>query len=294
MNRLLRGTDEVNLSGKTVLALLIIGMLLQAGCGSNFEWFPKNGAFNNHSTGSSFVTKPGTVMREFTFPDAVKWVSDVAYDKSGESFWLLAWTSGSPPNAPNALVRISAVNGEFISPIVYNDSSWPYTMLDGSTLVLEGTSFWITSNGSDGGVAAREVYKIASNGIYWPLDAKSKYACPTSTGFCRGLAFDADTSSYWSAASDNAELVSYQLDTVASATTYSNSLFAGASDVAFDSLTNEVFVVNNGVIRVNKSSGAYLGSIPFTLPGTGRGDWDGSYFWVADNGSKSIKALFVR
>ncbi len=263
---------------------------LLAGCG-NFEWFPQNSAFTNHSTASSSVTQPGTVMRELPFPATVKWVSDISYDKSNATFWLLAWTGlAIPPNAPNALVKINATTGAYISKV--DASSWPFTILDGSTLAYDGSFFWITSNGSNSGVVASEVYQIRWDGSY-----SNTYPClSTSTGFCRGVAFDAATSSYWTAGSDTANLVNYQVagSTYSSSVTYSNNLYSGASDVAFDSATNEVFVVNNGIVRVNKSSGAYLSSIPFTLPGTGRGDWDGTYLWVVDNSSKSIKALFVR
>lgn len=279
----------MNLFGKTVSALLISGALLQSGCGSNFEWFPKGGAFSNSST--STATKPGTVMRELPYPANVQWVSDISYDRVTNTFWMLAWTQGLPPNAPNSLVKISAVTGDYISKVDAN--TWPFTILDGSTLVFDGTSFWITSNGSNSGVAASEVYQILSNGMYFG----TKYNCPaTSTGFCQGLAFDSSTSSYWSAGSDNTKLVNYQLanNSVASAAVYSNGLFAGASDISFDAASGEAFVVNNGILLVNKSNGAVLGSISFSLPGAGRGDWDGTYFWVVDNGSKSIKALFVR
>lgn len=228
-------------------------------------------------------------MREFPFPTAVsiRSVSDIAYDKRTQSFWLLAETSSSPADSPTALVQMDALNGS------YKDKKdaafWPFDILSGSNLAYDENFFWITANGVSGG----KVYQVFPNGLY----NNSFYNCPaSSTGFCQGLAFDPATSSYWSTGSDSTTLVNYNLagGSVTSVASYSNSLFAGASDLAFDSVSNEVFVVNNGIIRINKSSGAYLGSIPFILPGAGRGDWDGTYFWVVDNSSKSIKALFVR
>jgi len=267
---------------------VILSLTLLAGCG-NFEWFPKTGTFSNNSTASSTGTKPGTVMREFPFPTAVsiRSVSDIAYDKNTQSFWLLAETSISPSDSPTALVQIDALTGS------YKDKKdaafWPFDILNGSNLAYDGSFFWITASGVPGG----KVYQVFSSGLY----NNSFYNCPaSSTGYCQGLAFDPATSSYWSAGSDNTTLANYNLagGSATSVASYSNSLFVGASDLAFDSASNEVFVVNNGIIRINKSSGAFLGSIPFILPGSGRGDWDGSYFWVVDNSSKSIKALFVR
>lgn len=273
---------------KTAAAAVILSLTLLAGCG-NFEWFPKTGTFSNNSTASSTGTKPGTLMKEFPFPTAVsiRSVSDIAYDKNTQSFWLLAETSSSPVNTPTALVQISAVTGSYKG---RGDAAfWPEEILNGSTLVYDGNFFWITASGVPGG----KVYQVFPNGLY----NNSFYNCPdSSTGFCQGLAFDPATSSYWRTGSDSTTLVNYNLagGIATSVASYSNSLFAGASDLAFDAASNEVFVVNNGIIRINKSSGAYLGSIPFILPGTGRGDWDGSYFWGVDNSSKSIKALFVR
>ena len=69
---------------------------------------------------------------------------------------------------------------------------------------------------------------------------------------------------------------------------------SGVTDVAFDSASGEVFVVKGGVIRVRGSSGAGLGTIAFSVPGEGRGDWDGTNFWVVDNAAKKIKALYIR
>lgn len=228
-------------------------------------------------------------MREFPFPTAVsiRSVSDIAYDKRTQSFWLLAETSSSPADSPTALVQMDALNGSYKG--IKNAASWPFDVLNGSNLAYDDNFFWITANGVSGG----KVYQVFPNGLY----NNSFYNCPaSSTGFCQGLAFDPVTSSYWSTGSDNTTLANYNLagGIATSLVSYSNSLFAGASDLAFDSASNEVFVVNNGIIRVNKSSGAYLGSIPFILPGAGRGDWDGTYFWVIDNSTKSIKALFVR
>ena len=114
----------------------------------------------------------------------------------------------------------------------------------------------------------------------------------------RGLPGTATLHLFWSAASDFAKLVNYQVaenGVVSSAATYIN-LWSGSglTDVSFDSATGQVFVIKNGVILVQGSSGTGLGTISFTVPGSGRGDWDGRYFWVVDNTSKSIKALFVR
>lgn len=239
------------------------------------------------------VTAPGTVMREIPFPAAVIWASDIAYDKLSGSFWLLAGTASAAVSTPNVIVQVTAATGAWVKTI--NANSWPFTIVDGSTMAFDGSSFWITSNGQSGGVNVSSIYQIFSNGIY----LNNYYACAaTTTGFCQGLAWDSTTASLWSAGSDNPKLVKNEIVNgvlLPSGQSYAN-LWSGSgvTDVSFDSATGEVFVVKNGVIRVKANSGTALGTIAFTLPGNGRGDWDGQYFWVVDNGAKKIKAVFVR
>ena len=264
--------------------LLLSG--LPAGCGSNIEWFPETGVFTNQSTGTQPAATPGKVMREIRFPTVVQWASDIAFDRNTGTFWMLASTIGAPPNPPNALVRINAATGASLGGLAAN--GWPVTIVDGSTLAFDGNFFWITSGGNS------KVHQMGPDAAYLAL-----YNCPaTSTGLCQGLAWDNTTSSIWSVASDNANLARSQvLNGVLLPTPqiYGN-LWSGSglTDVSFDSATGQVFVIKNGVILVQGSSGTGLGTISFTVPGSGRGDWDGRYFWVVDNTSKSIKALFVR
>ena len=264
--------------------LLLSG--LSAGCGSNIEWFPDTGGFNNQSTVTVPVTAPGKVMREIPFPSVVQWASDIAFDRNSGTFWMLASTIGAPPNPPNALVRINAATGASLGglPAI----GWPITIVDGSTLTFDGNFFWITS-----GVDSK-VHQMGSDATYLAL-----YSCPaTSTGFCQGIAWDNTTSSIWSVASDNTNLARSQVlnGVLLPIPQIYGNLWSGSglTDVSFDSATGQVFVIKNGVILVRGSSGTGLGTISFTVPGSGRGDWDGRYFWVVDNTSKSIKALFVR
>jgi len=268
--------------------VLLLSVVFIGGCGSNFEWFPKYGGFNNSSTATVPVTAPGTVMRTIPFPTVVQFVSDIAFDKNTATFWMLAGTSTAPLNTPNVLVQINATTGAFIRTV--NAGSWPFTIVDGSTMTYDGVSFWVTS-----GVTVSEVYLIFSNGNY----LNNNYPCAASaSGLCRGIAWDSTTSSLWSAGSDNTALVKYQVLNgvlLAPPLTYAG-LWpgGGVSDVSFDSVTGQVFVVRSGVVLVQGSSGTVLQTISFTVPGTGRGDWDGQFLWVVDNTSKSIKALFVR
>lgn len=279
---------------RLITAVLLLPVIL-SGCGSNFEWFPKGGAFNNNSTTTVPVTLPGTVVREIPFPvlptGAVQAVSDLFYDRSSATFWLLAVINGNVSNAPDALVQITT-SGDYVMRV--DATAWPAAIVNGSTLAFDGSSFWITSAKS--GVS--EIYQIFSNGQY----LNRKFTCPatspvTGSSFCQGLAWDSASSSYWSAAADSATLANYQQSSavVTSSITYSG-LWSGngVTDVAFDSASGEVFVVKGGVIRVRGSSGVGLGTIAFSLPGDGRGDWDGTNFWVVDNTAKKIKALFVR
>jgi len=278
---------------------IVLAAAFIAGCG-NFEWFPDDGGFKNNSTATLPTTVPGTVMREIPFPAGVQMASDIFFDRSNGSFWLLAGTSTAPLNTPNVLLQLSMSATTPVVNVVRTVAQtpgfgWPLEITGDSNMVFDGTSFWITSHGLIGGVVpVSQVYQILSTGQY----LGDFYACPaTSTGFCQGLAWDSTTSSFWSAASNLVSLVNYQVinGTVSSAITYTNLWTgSGVTDVSFDSLTGQVFVVRNGVILVQGNSGTLLGTIAFTVPGTGRGDWDGQFFWVVDNTSKSLKALFVR
>ena len=160
----------------TTVLLLLLPVIL-TGCGSNFEWFPKSGAFNNNSTAAVPQTLPGTVVREIPFPalpvGAVQAVSDVAYDRNSATFWLLAVINGNISNAPDALVQMTA-NGVFVMQI--DATAWPASIVNGSTLAFDGSSFWITSATS--GVS--EIYQIFSNGQY----LSRKLTCPASSSFC--------------------------------------------------------------------------------------------------------------
>lgn len=274
----------------TILAAAATAALL-GGCGSNFEWFPKDGTFTNSSTATT--TKAGTVMKEIPFPSSavtVKAVSDLAYDPDSDTFWLLAVTAGTADasNAPDALVQVDKA-GEVLTKL--DADSWPVDIAQGSTLAFDGVSFWITGAGS-----ASRLYEIIDLGSFATLGGT--YVCPaTSSGLCRGIVWDINTFSFWSAASDSATLTNYQLSSgaITSSVNYSN-LWSGTdvTDVSYDSANDQVFVIKGGVVLVKGASGAGLGKIGFTLPGDGRGDWDGSYLWVADNTAKTIKALFVR
>lgn len=278
---------------RKVLALPLLAALL-GGCGSNFEWFPKGNGFTNNSTVTVPAITPGTVMREIPFPTSpvkVKAVHDLVFDRISGTFWLLAVLSGDASNAPDSLVQLTAA-GDFVKTI--NQDAWPVSVNKGSNLAYDGSSFWITSHGQMNGVNASEVYRISSNGFY----LGNKYACPaTSTGFCQGLAWDNVTTSFWSASSDSARLVNYQVlnNAVTSEKPYAN-LWSGSgvTDVSFDSASGEVFVIKEGVIRVKGSNGTGLGTIAFSVPGSGKGDWDGTFFWVIDNGAQKMKALFIR
>jgi len=283
---------------KTLGALLLAAFI--AGCGSNFEWFPDDGGFNNNTTATQPVTAPGTVMREIPFPSGVQIASDIFFDRSSGLFWLLAGTSTAPLNTPNVLVQLSMSVNTSAAAVVRTVTQtpgfvWPLEITGDSNMVFDGTTFWITSHGLSGGVVpVSQVYQLLSTGQY----LGDFYTCPaTSTGFCQGLAWDSTTSSFWSAASNLVSLVNYQVinGTVSSAVTYTNLWTgSGVTDVSFDSLTGQVFVIRNGVMLVQGNSGTLLGTIAFTVPGSGRGDWDGQFFWVVDNTSRSLKALFVR
>jgi hypothetical protein len=273
---------------------------LLGGCGgSDFEWFPNNGSFANSSTATAAGVSPGTVVSEIPFPAVVKWASDLVFDRSSATFWLLAGTTGTPDqNAPDALVQLNPQTGAVMN--VAFASNWPLTILNGSTLTFDGVSFWVTSHGFINSVAASQVYQIAFNGanaVYF----NGFYNCPATSvnaaGICQGLAWDGATASFWSAGSDNTKLANYNVASnisVSSAVLYSNIWSTiGVDDVAFDPASGEVLVMKGGVIRVSRG-GVFLGTIPFSLPGTGRGDWDGQFFWVVDNSSKSMKAIFIR
>ncbi|HZV81277.1 MAG TPA: hypothetical protein VFF53_03815 [Geobacteraceae bacterium] len=349
---------------------LLAVLLILAGCGSNFEWFPKIetadttspvvSAFVFHSdsvshvatidtftatddvavtgflvtesatvpaaTDSGWTTTPPTtftftatvnltlyawakdaagnvsiaksagpvytVEKTLAFPTGVGWVGDIAFHKSSSSFWLLAGTNGPPPNS---LVKISATTGEVMQKV--SAVSWPFSIVEGSSLAFDGNTFWVSSNGFDSSgpapVPISEIYRILANGQYF-----ATFPCPaTTTGFCQGLAWDG--TNLWAAGSDNRDLVKFQTQAVSGAlpvlATYANLWSTdGISDAGFDTVAGQVLVLKDGLITVNSTDGSLLGSKGFALPGTGKGDWDGSLFWVVDNTNKKLLGLSVK
>jgi hypothetical protein len=263
--------------------------LLLTGCGSNFEWFPDGGSFGNSSSSGSAGSTVGKVMKRIHYPSGVTRVSDLAYDRNNGGFWLLYGTNAKP----SAIQKMSATfgNASSVSGQLTGGKllsvNWPDTIVEGSSMAFDGTSFWITSNDSVGGVPVSKIYKISSSGA-WLAD----YACPaTSTGFCQGLVWDPNTFSFWTAGSDNTSLVNFQVP--GSPTVYPNLWSTnGVSDVAFDSASGQTLAVKNGVILVK--GGTVVGKRNFTLPGSGKGDWDGSLLWIIDNDNKVIKGVSLK
>ncbi len=276
------------------IILIILVYFVCAGCGSDFEWFPKYGSFSNRSTagnGTSPVTSPvGTVKQIIPFPAGVTWITDLVYDKNSSSFWLLTGT----PSAPSAIVKMSINTGILVDQI---DIADPGNLVDGCSMAYDGSSFWITSNVYDNSVTPRvpksEIYQFSSFGFLLKT-----YPCPpTTTGFCQGLAWDSTTSSFWAAGSDNRILENFQFanGAVTSHQPYANLWDTnGVSDAGFDSIAKKLLVIKGGVVQVDAFNGTAGNKVSFTPPGTGRGDWDGTYFWFIDNSAKKIKAVIVK
>ncbi len=248
-------------------------------------------AAGNVSAAQAF-TPVFTVQKTLAFPTGVGWVGDIAYHKSSASFWLLAGTSGPPPNS---LVKINATTGEVLQRL--NGVSWPFTILEGSSLAFDGNTFWISSNGFDNSVSPAvpksEIYRILSTGLYY-----ATYPCPaTATGFCQGLAWDG--TDLWAAGSDTMNLVKFSTTAVSGAlpvlASYANLWSTnGVSDMGYDSALGQLLVLKDGLVTVTGATGGVVGSKGFTLPGTGKGDWDGSLFWVVDNANKKLLGLSVK
>ena len=234
-----------------------------------------------------------TLQAPIPFPATVKSVSDIAHDARDNSYWLLAsLTSGT---IPNALVKINA-GGQALQTVFLAFSPLSFIGED-SSLAYDGTSFWVSSSGYDNSVdpavPKSEIYRIASNGQY-----QGFFPCPaTSTGFCQGVAWDGTT--LWAAGSDNRRLVNFRNQAVSGALpvvkSYDNIWSSnGVSDVGSDRTNGRLLVLKGGLITVNGADGGLLGSKGFTLPGTGKGDWDGTYFWVVDKvNSRLLRLSFL-
>jgi hypothetical protein len=272
---------------KRAIFILLIAALF-AGCGSNFEWFPKDKTFQNNSTAAPVNPPAAEVVKTLNFPGGVTWISDLAYDPISSSFWLLVGTS----TAPTDLVNINADTGVIEQQQLTLDLM--PNIIDGSMLAFDGdsSSFLITSNGYNAGVLVSEIYRFDSAGTWL-----NTYDCPaTDTGFCQGLAWDSASSSFWVAGSDNKRLVNFRLESGVLTTikTYTNLWSTnGVSDIGFDRPTNQLLVLKGGMIPVDASNGKVGTRKSFILPGTGRGDWDGTYFWIIDNVEKKLKAVVV-
>jgi hypothetical protein len=273
--------------------MVLATALLLAGCGNNFEWFP-NGGFTNTSTGGSTGATAGKVMKKVAFPSGVTWITDLAVDKTNGGFWLLYGTNTAPTGIQKmtaAFTNTSSTTGQLTGSRL-NAGNWPLTIVEGSSLSFDGTSFWVTSNGSNGGTPVSQIYQIGAGGQL--LDT---YSCPaTTTGFCQGLAWDPVSASFWTAGSNNTVLSNYLVagnGTISSQQNYAGLWQTnGVSDVAFDSASGQTLVVKDGVTVVK--GGTVLAKKSFTLPGNGKGDWDGSLLWIVDNSTKVIKGLSLK
>lgn len=236
------------------------------------------------------ATPAYTIQKALSFPAGVGWVADIAYHKASASFWLLAGTSGPPPNT---LVKIDATSGQQLSKL--DAVSWPFYIGEASYLAFDGNTFWISSSGYDNSgatpVLKSEIYRILNTGTYY-----ATYNCPaTLTGFCQGLTWDG--ANLWAAGSDNMDLVSFQeVSGVLTTTNTFKNLWGtnGVSDIGFDSAAGQLLVLKGGVIPVDRTSGTLLTGKGFTLPASGRGDWDGSLFWVVDNSSRKLLGLTIK
>ena len=275
-------------------AILVLLTALCAGCGS-FEWFPKNDVFQNTSTAAPTPPPAAVISKSVSFPSGVTWISDLAFDKSSATFWLLAKAT-SLSAAPDALVKFNPATGVADPPLLQAPLILPVpaTIVDGSFLAFDGVSFFITSNGFNNSIPVSEIYQFNENGFFL-----NKYDCPaTSTGFCQGLTWDSTTDSFWVAGSDNKNLVNFSVSSGVATLikkTYKNRWGTnGVSDIGFDSATNHLLVLKGGMIPVNAANGNVGIKNSFTLPGNGRGDWDGSFFWVIDNTNKLLDAVVVK
>ncbi len=233
-----------------------------------------------------FPAIPGTTKR-------VQSVSDLAYDSSNQSYWLLAsLTSGT---IPSALVRIDGAGQVLLTvDLAYSPLSY---IGEESSMAYDGSSFWVSSSGYDTSVVPAvpksEVYKIVRSGQVGQY--QGFFPCPaTATGFCQGLAWDGAT--LWASGSDNRHLVNFQNQAtggVLPLVRRFDNIWStnGVSDTGYDRTKGELLALKDGLIMVNGADGALLGSKPFTLPGTGRGDWDGTYFWVVDKVNSRLLRL---
>lgn len=243
-----------------------------------------------HVSASRSAAPVYTLQTPIPFPATVKSVSDIAYAGSNNSYWLLAsLTSGA---VPNALVRIDA-SGQALQTVflAYSPQSF---IGEESYLAYDGTSFWVSSSGYDNSVVPpvpkSEMYKIASNGQYLGF-----FPCPaTSTGFCQGLAWDG--ANLWASGSDNRHLVNFQNQASGGALPLVRRFdniwnTNGVGDAGYDRTSGQLLALKDGLITVSGTDGTLLGNMPFTLPGTGKGDWDGTYFWVVDKVNSRLLRL---
>lgn len=246
-------------------------------------------AVGNVSAGRS-ASPAYTLHPAIPFPDRVRSVSDIVYDSSSNTYWLLAsLTSGA---IPNALVQMDA-GGLAIRTVYLAYSPLSY-IGEGSSLAYDGTTFWVSSSGYDNSVTPAvpksEIYRISSSGLY-----QGFYPCPaTSTGFCQGVAWDG--TALWASGSDNRNLVrfgSQAVDGVLPVISRYDNIWSsnGVSDAGYDRTNGQLLVLKDGLITVNGANGALLGSTPFPLPGTGMGGWDGTYFWVVDKVNSRLLRL---
>jgi hypothetical protein len=226
----------------------------------------------------------GDVTRSLPFPAGYVYVSDVAYDKSSQSLWVMAFTDLNCTNG--AIINIDYQTGATIKIIdigAYNTD----TLICNTEFTVAGD--YIFSLGwSLNGDTNPTVSKFDKSG-----NLIETFICPATTGNeCKGITWDGTY--LWVGTELTRNIV--QISTSGSIITTLSNVFntTGITDLSYIAATGELMVVNSSIYNISPTSGSILSqSTPSGNGSVGAGDWDGSVYWTANYSQQQIDGLYI-
>ena len=219
------------------------------------------------------VANSGDEVKTLPFPSGVTEIRDITFDAATGDFWPLE-TQGSTPS----IFRVSRSTGTVREVILLTDPIFSVDTLNEIALVLG--NFQLTT-----GALASDLYTANPSGAFL-----GGVQCPsTSTGFCRGLAWDGTY--LWSGASDSTDMAAFDFTGTVQRVVPAPAL---VEDVDYDSSRGHLLVTTSAsqnLYRIDPLTGGIAETIPVgTL---NKGTWDGELFWFVDNVSREFKGVYI-
>lgn len=218
----------------------------------------------------------GSAVKTIPYPSGITKASDIIYNKAADTLWIV----GESGITPLSLIEIDKASDDVIDTILLSEEKALFY-----DMTWDGQYFWTTGYGWLNGPVEPFIFKIDSTGAVIGM-----FLCPASDagGICQGLAWDGTY--LWSGAADNKNLVQFSTDGTVQRILSDVFDTVGVYDIAYDSATGNLLVSKNHLFIVDPVSGDVVSDTGVYVY---KGDWDGEFFWRADNSTQEIKAIYI-